>query len=153
MTYHPTSVVVTYSAIDSFQEAYEAAAGVTLGPGDDLAVLAEQNLDGDHLPNLLDWAFGGSLSAPDPGRVLVLESVTPGNPRSIALRYPINPLATDVSLEVAGNPDLSGAFAPKVFTPTGTATIGGILFQQGTLSLPTTDSSRFFRIEATLDLP
>lgn len=153
VTYNATSVVVTYSAIDSFRKAYEAAAGVTLGPDDDLAAIATGNLDGDELPNLLDWAFGGSLSAPDPGRGLVLESVTPGDPRVVALRYPSHPLATDVILKITGDDDLAGPFELKTFTPSGAAVIDGILFQQGTLSLPAGDPSRFFRVEATLDLP
>ena len=146
---------LTYSAVDTFQEAYESATGQSLGPNPDLSAIALGDVDGDGKADLVDWAFGGTLGGPDPGREFVIESVVDigGGNRRVALRYPISSNADDLILSVEKNTVLSGSFTSTTFSPTGTTTVGGILFQQGTVDTAAAPDTTFFRLRAEFDVP
>lgn len=143
-------ITVTYSAATNFPQAWDAASGQTLAPGTDLSTVVGEDLDGDGLPNLFEWAFGGSLSAKDPDLRFELKSVTFGNTRTVIFRYPLNPLATDVALAIEGAESPGAGFSEKAFTPTSTETSGGVLYQLVELTLPSTDPTRYFRMRARL---
>lgn len=140
-------ITISYSAIDTFQKVYAAYSG-TDGNGPGIAAFANEDLDNDGVRNLLEWAYGGNLTGSDPGRILSLLSVAPGDPSEFTLRYPLNPLATDVTLTMESSPTLNGVYNPVTMTSVGTVTENGIEFQIVTVSLPRS-ASNYFRLRAT----
>lgn len=146
-------LVLTYSVVDSFQKAIEAATGLSLGNDPDLTAFATGDLDGDGVQDLTDWAFGGTLGGADSGRNLRVDSVVQINPttREVTVAFPIRSIVSDVTMSLEGDLDLVGSFSPLAFAPAGTETRGGILFQVGKIQVPMSAGSNFFRVRVELN--
>jgi len=147
------NLTLSYSVVDSFQKAIEAATGLSLGADPDLSAFAVGDVDGDGVQDLTDWAFGGTLGGPDPGRGLRVDSVIETSPttREVTLAFPIRSLVSDVTMSLESNLDLEDAFSPVAFTSGGTEIRGGILFQIAVVEVPVTDSQNFFRVKVELN--
>lgn len=148
-----TELILRYSGVDRFQEAIEAATGLSLGVDPDLSTFAQGDLDHDGVRDLTDWAFGGSLGGADPGRSLRVDSVVSvsATTREITIAFPIRSIVSDVTmgLESAASPD--GAFQPVLFRPAGTELRNGILFQTGIIEVPISAERNFFRVRVELN--
>lgn len=146
-------LVLTYSAVESFQQAIEAATGLSLGNDPDLTAFATGDLDGDGVQDLTDWAYGGTLGGADPGRSLRVDSVTTLNPttREVILAFPIRSGVSDVTMSLEGNTDLQGSFEQVIFAPVRTETRDGILFQVARVVVPSGPGDSFFRVRVELN--
>jgi hypothetical protein len=146
-------LVLTYSAVESFQQAIEAATGLSLGNDPDLTAFATGDLDGDGVQDLTDWAYGGTLGGADPDRSLRVDSVTTLNPttREVILAFPIRSGVSDVTMSLEGNTDLQGSFEQVIFAPVRTETRDGILFQVARVVVPSGPGDSFFRVRVELN--
>jgi hypothetical protein len=147
------SLIITYGEVDRFARAHQLAlAGLNqpLPLNPNLAQAGAEDTDGDGLPNLLDWAFGGNLTAADPARRFEIKSVITGDPGTAVLRYPLNATATDVILSLVAAADPAGLFTTQTSTPAGTELVNGILYQLLEVPVPAGASGTFFRLRAQL---
>jgi hypothetical protein len=153
LTQSGNELTLTYEAVESFQDAIEAAIGVALGENPDLTAFATGDLDGDGVQDLTDWAFGGTLGGADPGRSLRIDSILQTSPttRELVIAFPIRSIVSDVTISLEGDPDLDGIFNQVTFAPAGTEVRNGILFQTGTVELPMSASRNFLRVRVALN--
>ncbi|MDA7929679.1 hypothetical protein N9B63_02440 [Akkermansiaceae bacterium] len=153
LTQSGNELTLTYEAVESFQDAIEAAIGVALGENPDLTAFATGDLDGDGVQDLTDWAFGGTLGGADPGRSLRIDSILQTSPttRELVIAFPIRSIVSDVTISLEGDPDLDGIFNQVTFALAGTEVRNGILFQTGTVALPVSASRNFLRVRVALN--